>query len=105
MAQFTVYRNKSPRSRSTFPLLLDVQADLLEELRTRVVIPLTRTSALSKHPLSQLTPLVTCEGETYVLLTPQLAGIARSELGAAVGSLKDQRDSIIAAMDFLVNGF
>jgi len=32
MAQFTVYRNKNPRSKATFPLLVDVQSDLLDDL-------------------------------------------------------------------------
>jgi len=77
--QFTVYRNKSPRTKSTFPFVVDVQSDLLEQLQTRVVIPLTRTAGLAKKPLSHLTPTLTFDGETYVLMTPQLAGVARSD--------------------------
>jgi len=34
-----------------------------------------------------------------------LAAIARSELGAATGSLAEQRDVILAALDFLLTGF
>ena len=105
MAQFTVYRNKSQRTRSTFPLLLDVQSDLLDQLHTRVVIPLTKTSALAKKPLSNLTPALKFDGETYVLVTPQLAGIARSDLGAPAGSVAGQRQAILAALDFLLVGF
>jgi toxin CcdB len=40
MAQFTVYRNKNPQTRSTVPFLLDIQNDLLDDLETRVVVPL-----------------------------------------------------------------
>jgi toxin CcdB len=105
VTQFTVYRNRNPRSRANFPLLVDVQADLLEDLQTRVVIPLSKVAALSKKPLSQLTPLLEFEEASYVLVTPQLAGIARSELGPAAGSLAESRDAIIAAMDFLLTGF
>jgi len=105
VAQFTVYRNKSQRTRSTFPLLLDVQSDLLDQLHTRVVIPLTKTSALAKKPLSNLTPALKFDGETYVLVTPQLAGIARSDLGAPAGSVAGQRQAILAALDFLLVGF
>jgi hypothetical protein len=36
MAQFTVYKNKNPRSKTTYPLLVDAQADLLDELQTRL---------------------------------------------------------------------
>jgi hypothetical protein len=38
-------------------------------------------------------------------VTPQLAGIARSELGTAAGSLAKSRGTILAAMDFLLTGF
>ncbi len=105
MAQFTVYRNKSQRTKSTFPLLVDVQSDLLEPLLTRVVIPLGKASALGKKPLINLTPPVVFDGDHYVLMTPQLAGVARSDLGAPVGSLAEQRQMILAALDFLLTGF
>ena len=105
MAQFTVYRNKNPGSRATFPFLLDVQSDLLEDLQTRVVIPLSKAAALTKRPVSNLTPLLSFEGEAYVLVTPELAGIARKELGAVAGSLADRRAVIFAAIDFLLSGF
>ena len=102
MAQFTVYKNKNPRSKSTYPLLVDAQADLLNELKTRLVIPLTKAPALTKKPIARLTPSIDIDGERYLLMTPQLAGIARSELGAAVGSIADQRSTIIAALDLLI---
>jgi len=105
MAQFTVYRNKSARSKGTFPFLVDVQPDLLENLQTRVVIPLTRAGVLTKKPVERLMPLLKLDEETYVLMTPQLAGIASKELGAASGSLADHRELILAAMDFLLTGF
>jgi toxin CcdB len=103
--QFSVYRNKNPRTRTTFPLLVDVQTELLEDLHTRVVIPLTRAAGLTKKPLHHLTPAVTFEGVVYVLMTPQLAGVACSGLGEPVGNLARQRHDIVAAMDFLLTGF
>ncbi len=105
MAQFTVYRNKSARTKATFPFLVDVQSDLLEDLQTRVVIPLSKAGALTKKPVSHLTPILQFDGETYVLMTPELAGVARNDLGAAAGNLSDRRDAILAAMDFLLTGF
>jgi toxin CcdB len=38
------------------------------------------------------------------MLTPQLAGVSRRELGAPVARLEQQRFAIIAAIDFLVTG-
>jgi toxin CcdB len=103
--QFAVYRNKSQRTRSTFPFLVDVQSDLLDQLQTRVVVPLTKTPALAKTPLNNLTPALKFAGETYVLMTPQQAGVARTDLGAPAGSLAEQRQAILAALDFLIEGF
>jgi toxin CcdB len=104
MAQFSIHRNRNPRTKATFPLLLDVQSDLLEELKTRVVIPLSRVSALTRHPVDQLMPVLNLEGEAYVLVTPQLAGMAHGELGPAIGSLTGERNTILAALDFLLTG-
>jgi toxin CcdB len=105
MAQLSVYRNKNARTKATFPLLVDVQSNLLEELQTRVVIPLTKATALTRRPLDQLTPILKFEDDAYVLVTPQLAGIARKELGAPSGTLAEHRDVILGAMDFLLSGF
>lgn len=105
MAQFSVYRNKNPRTKATFPLLVDVQSELLEPLVTRVVIPLTRTSALTRKPVSHLTPQISFGGDTYLLMTPQLAGINRTELGVLAGSVAQDRQVILAAVDFLLTGF
>ena len=105
MAQFTVYRNKNARSKATFPLLVDVQSDLLEDLQTRVVIPLSKAAGLTRKPVNELTPVIDFEDTPYLLVTPQLAGVSRSELGIATGSLAQSRDTILAAMDFLLLGF
>ena len=105
MAQFAVYKNKSPRTKSTFPFLVDVQSDLLEPLHTRVVVPLTKVAGLARKPVSHLTPTLTFDGNAYVLMTPQLAGIARTDLGTLSGSLAEERQTILAAIDFLLTGF
>jgi len=104
MPQFTVYKNRDARTKATFPLLVDVQSDLLADLQTRVVVPLTDTPALLKKPLSKLTPIVEIDGDEYLLMTPELAGIGRKELGTPVSSLAEQRGVIVGALDFLITG-
>jgi len=104
MSQFTVHKNKNPKSRSAFPYLLDVQSDLLANLQTRVVVPLAKLTALRKKPIKDLTPVVDIENGKFLLLVPQLAGIAVNELGPAAGNVGAQRDEIIAALDFLITG-
>ena len=38
MAQYDLYANSNPETSETIPYLLDVQADLLDNLATRVVV-------------------------------------------------------------------
>ena len=104
MAQFSVHKNKNPKTRAAIPFLVNVQSDLLRELRTRVVVPLVKQTTVGKKPIKDLTPVVAIDGQKYMMLTPQLAGIAVSELGSEVGSVASHRDAIVAALDFLVTG-
>lgn len=105
MPQFALYRNRNPASRTRFPLLLDVQSDLLEPLATRVVVPLTPAGAAQTRAMQKLTPALKFDGKDYLMLTPQIAGIPARELGAIAGNLSIDRNSIVAAIDFLLAGF
>jgi toxin CcdB len=105
MAQWTVYRNRNSETASEIPFLVDVQSDLLSQLGTRVVVPLYRTDGACLQPITRLTPEVEIEGETCLLMTPQLAGIATRELGTPVGTLNELRSEIVAALDLLITGF
>lgn len=105
MPQFTVHRNLNAATRGRFPLLLDVQADLLDGLATRVVIPLAPATPTTRRTSMQtLTPICTVDARDYVAVTPQLAGIAKKELGPPVADLSPQRESLIAALDLLFTG-
>jgi toxin CcdB len=103
--QFAVYRNQHRRNRRAFPFVVDVQTDLLKELDTCVVIPLTSAPALIEFPLMHLMPTITFEGRPYVLVTPQLAGLERARLGAHVGSVAEHWHAITFAVEFLLRGF
>lgn len=101
MAQFDVYRNINTRSLEEIPYLLDIQADLLEGLSTRVVVPLARQFKEIQH----LNPLFEINGEQVVMLTQELSGVEKSILGEKVTSLENYRSEIIASLDFLISGF
>jgi toxin CcdB len=105
MPQFAVHRNANPETNAEFPFLVDVQADVLAQLQTRVVVPLARAAELTGFPMVYLTPLVTFEAEAYLLMTPQLAGIGLGALGPQTGSVADQQRAILTALEFLVRGF
>lgn len=104
MAQFSVYKNKNPKTKTAYPYLVDVQSDLLRDLRTRVVVPLVKLASLGKKPLKNLTPVLEVDGQKFVMLAPQLAGISMNDLGPEVGSLVNHRAEIINALDFLITG-
>ena len=104
MAQFDVYANPNPATKRTIPFLLDIQTDLLNSLTTRVVIPLYSVSAMGKAA-KHLNIQFPVKRITVIMSTAELAGVAANSLGDKVCSLKEHRNEIIAAIDFLVTGF
>lgn len=104
MAQFDVYENPNAETKQVVPYLLDVQAELLNHLSTRVVVPLVAVSVMSKAA-KHLNPQLKIKRTEVVMSTAELAGVSVHVLGEKVCSLKDRRDEIIAALDFLFIGF
>ncbi|RKU01811.1 hypothetical protein C7H84_19030 [Burkholderia sp. Nafp2/4-1b] len=107
MARFDLYKNPSTRSRITSPFLLDVQSDHLGDLISRVVIPLTRVvgNYTPSKVAQDLSPIIYIAGEPFVLETPLLGAFRTSELGRAIGTLKDERDRISAALERLFGAY
>ncbi len=103
MAQFDVYLNPNADTRKAIPYLLDVQADLLDMLTTRVVAPLVLMDEMGLAA-RQLNPIFKIKGVAVVMSTAELAGIANRSLGNKVATLKNKRDEIIAALDLLFTG-
>ncbi len=104
MSQFTVYKNNNPRTKKTFPYLLDIQSDLLDQLRTTIVVPLGKYSVVKEQVITKLCPIVEIDGVKYAALTQQLAGIDRTLLGAEVANVSDYRSEFIDAIDLIVSG-
>jgi toxin CcdB len=104
MAQFDVYENANPETKQTIPYLLDVQTELLGNLSTRAVVPLITASAMGKAA-KYLNPQFKINKTAVVMSTAELAGVTVHILGEKVCSLKEQRNEIIAALDFLFTGF
>ena len=104
MAQFDVYTNPNPVTKLAIPYLLDIQTDLLNNLATRVVIPLYTVSTMGKAA-KHLNIQFSIKRTTVMMSTAELAGVAVNSLGDKVCSLKEHRNEIIAAIDFLVTGY
>jgi toxin CcdB len=101
MAQFDLFRHGRNKR---YPFLLDLQADLLRDLATRVVAPLTPVKRVGGKAISRLNPIVEVEGARYAVLFQELAALPVMALGAPAGSLRTRRDELIAALDLLFTG-
>ncbi len=101
MAQFDVYENLNENTKKSIPFLLDIQNDVLKNLSTRVVIPLV----ISNQSINFLNPKFTIDEIEVILSAGELASIPMEILGSKICSLKEKREEIIGAVDFLVTGF
>ncbi|GAB2187915.1 CcdB family protein [Roseibium sp. LAB1] len=97
-------RNLLYRLKPDHVLVLDVQADLLESLNTRVVVPLLPKSR-APTPAAYLNPIFGWKGEQYVMATQFLAAVSISQLGDPLGSLDEHFAEITRALDTLFQGF
>jgi toxin CcdB len=104
MAQFDVYLNPNPATNQVIPYYLNVQADLLDSLNTRVIVPLVREGEMGRA-VKGLHLKYKVKGEVVVLSTAELAGLPIRAFGEKVSSLKNKRDEIIAALDLVFTGF
>ena len=99
MERFTLYPHPTKRG-----YLLNVQADAMGHLGSRVVIPLVPLAELPK-PATRLNPVVDVDGQPYVIVTQSMGAVPVKMLKHGVGNLADRYDEIIAAMDLLLQGF
>lgn len=84
--------------------LLDVQADTLEHLNTRVVVPL-RLPPEAPAPARRLNPVFSIDGRDHVMVTQFATAVRREVLGQPRGNLSRHHDEIVAALDMLFQGF
>jgi toxin CcdB len=99
MARFDLYSSVGEHEQ----YVVDVPADLLGSLATRLVLPLLPRGAT--EVIRDLNPVVQIDDQEYVVMTQELAAVRRSQLRRRVGSLVDHRDAITRALDVLLVGF
>lgn len=100
MARFDAYRHPSVPA----GYLLQVQSDVIDELDTRVVVPLMPPADVPR-PTCDLHPVFRVQGEDMLMATQLLGAIARRELREPVAHLAHERDSITRALGLLLTGF
>ena len=99
MAKYDVFPNPNGDG-----YLLEVQTDLLDDLKTRVVVPLIPYSSDIKT-LRRLNPVFTIGGKQYFMFTHLIATVPVSRLSEPRTNLARLHDQIVAALDMLFQGF
>lgn len=100
MARFDVYAFSGG-----VKFVVDVQADLLAHLGTRIVVPLRLTPKNRASLISRLNPVFQLDGIDYYLSATELAAVPTALLKAKKTSLENHRHKVIDALDFLMQGF
>jgi toxin CcdB len=98
MARFDVYRDADDL------LVLDVQADTLPHLRTRLVVPLFDMDDAPRPLIDTLNPVFTLSGGPVAMMTQYAAAVPQSHLGTAIGTLADEDYRVGRALDLLLTG-
>lgn len=104
MARFDLYANPIAAERKHTPYVLDVQNEYLEQLASRIVIPL-RVERLFGQPVRDLNPIIEFEGQRLVLDTANLAPLPGHRLGTPVNRLDAQHEAVLNALDTLFGSF
>ena len=103
MARFDVHPTPWADERKHTPYWLDVQADHLESLATRVIVPLRRVSP--REPAkAALNPVFEVEGMQVYADTANIGCFPKVLLRRPVASLRHERLTIEDALDFLFTG-
>ena len=104
MSQFMLYKNEDDTTNNAYPYFVDIQNTLLNDLNSRLVIPLSHYSSSERTDVQKLCPLIDIENNQFVLLTHQMTSVPRSLLKTEVISIEHYRYQILDALDMLVSG-
>ena len=97
MARYDVYR-----LRGSDALVLDVQADFLNHLHTRVVVPLLIDAEIE---FTRMNPKMVVREREHVLVPAYMTSVQILEIEETVANLSQEHDKIVAVLDFLFQGF
>jgi len=100
--QHDLFVNPGRRTRAVYPLVVVLQADVVEA-DTRIVAPLT-TTIIVPNPPTRVLPLVSHDGRDYVVMMRLVGVLPARQLRQPVGSIARYRDDITRALDWLFFG-
>jgi toxin CcdB len=100
MTQFDVHRNAG-KHKDSIPFVVIVQSSQFDNYRRRVVVPLVRAAAIGAVGFASFNPTFKIRNTAVVLHPLEIVSIPVDQLGARIGSLADQGQQIITALDEL----
>jgi toxin CcdB len=98
MARLDLHRNLGGRG-----YILDIQAEIMRGLNSRVVIPVLPLDQ-APPPAGRLNPRIRLKGIEHVLITQYMTAVPMADLGEVVASLADRETEIVGAVDLLITG-
>jgi toxin CcdB len=104
VAQWNVYVNPAAKARDEIPYFVVVQSDLLDDLATRMVVPLSRSTARVAGETRRLAPEFEIAGERLRLKPHEAGAMPVRALGKPVADLKSESHRIVDALDTVISG-
>ena len=101
MTQHDLFANPNSRIRSSYPLIVVLQARVVSG-KTRVVAPLI--PATVGVPVSRSLPMVEHQGQRYAVAVELVSNLPARLLRHPVGSIAQYREDLIRAIDWLFCG-
>lgn len=103
MNQFDVCENLEAEEKERAPYWVILQSKQVNVTNVCVVAPLVRLRFI--EPMRRLNPTFEIDREVLALSMLEITSTHRRWIGRRVGSLDQDRDKIIAAVDMLFTGF
>jgi toxin CcdB len=85
-------------------IVVDVQAEVLDFMATRVVVPLSLVGEGVK-PVAGLNPVFELDGMPHIFVAQAIATLPAKALQRPVGTLAAYHDDVTRALDILLLGF
>ncbi len=99
--QFIVYQYKRA---SHYKMFVDVQSDIVETPKRRIVIPLIESHHLSEKVNKMLFPEIRINGDDYRLMTTELSSVPVEVIGEEIADLGEYADEIKGAINLMFWG-
>ena len=104
MARFDCWANPIVEDRGMFPIVLEIQSDLLHAFAERVVVPLVFRDAIPGLT-DRFNPLIEVAGASHRLHPLGIAVFHRRDLRNHVGNARAQALEVETAIDMLLRGY